>query len=344
MTFPVVPSSPTPSLANIMVKVRKFAASPSDLQVTNQQIIDAINTYYLWNLPSNLKLLSLQRSVTFFTEPNVNVYPLDIVSYFDVQPPLYVGGYQMQYVQDKQTFYQIWPKVKNKVTAATGDGTTGPYTTSLAGTPILRSYGNNEEREVIVSALDGSSNVMTLYDIPTSATSGTFAAIGTTTPIVGSSINYLTGAITLVFPSAVLSGANINVQFTPYQASRPQTAWFFQNQFTLFPVPDDSYEIVFNAIIRPTSFLATPPSTPSLTSEPIIQEWWELLAMGAARIILQERLDIGNLQVLNQFYQEQLDNVERRTLTQLMNQSVSTLFNSPNATNLNIYNPVQGGS
>lgn len=338
MTFPTTASSPTPNLTNIITKVRKFSASPSVLQVSDQEIIDAINTYYLWNLPSNLKLLSLQKSISVYTTPNVNVYAFDTVNYYDIQPPVYIGGYEMQYVQDKQSFYLIWPKVKNKITAASGDGTIGPFTFTISGTPILRSFGTNEEREVIVSALDTSNNSMALYDIPVDATTGTFAEVGTSTPIVGTSINYITGAISVTFPNAVLSGSNINIQYTPYVASRPQTVWFFQNQLTLFPVPDDVYEMVFTVIFRPTAFLAGSPNV-----EPIIQEWWELLAMGAARIILQERLDIGNLEVLDKFYVEQLDNVERRTLTQFGNQRVPTIFSSPPGQYLDIYNPVGGG-
>lgn len=343
MTFPVPVSSPLPNLTNMITKVRKYAASPSPLQLTDAQVIDAINTFYLWRLPSNLKLLSLQRSVVFYTEPNVNVYPFDTTAYFDIQPPVYIGGYEMQYVQDKQSFYLIWPKVKNKITFSIGDGTLGPYSALISGTPILRSYGSNyvngnQEREVIVSALDTSNNSMTLYDIPVDATTGTFALIGTDTPIAGTSINYITGAISVSFPNSVLAGSNINIQYTPYVASRPQTIWFFQNQFTLFPVPDDSYEIVYTAIIRPTAFLESSPN-----DQPIIQEWWELLAMGAARIILQERLDKGNLQVLESFYREMLAEVERRTLTQLGNQRVPTIFSSPPGQYLDIYNPVGGG-
>lgn len=344
MTFQVPSSSPTPSLTNMITKVRKYSASPDIYQVSQQEIIDAINTFYLWRLPSNLKLLSLQRSVVFYTQPNINVYPFDTVAYFDVQPPVYIGGYEMQYVQDKQSFYLVWPKVKNKITFATGDGTTGAYTATISGTPILRSYGStyadgNQEREIIVSAIDDSNESMTLYDIPLNATSGTFAPIGSETPIAGTSINYITGAISVTFPNNVLAGSNINIQYTPYVASRPQTIWFFQNQFTLFPVPDDSYEIVFNAIIRPTAFLEG-----DLSAEPLIQEWWELLAMGAARIILQERLDAGNLQVLDKFYYEMLAEVERRTLTQLGNQRVPTIFSSPPGQYLDIYNPVGGGT
>src|SRR5690606_3947580 len=136
------------------------------------------------------------------------------------------------------------------ITFSIGDGTLGPYSALISGTPILRSYGSNyvngnQEREVIVSALDTSNNSMTLYDIPVDATTGTFALIGTDTPIAGTSINYITGAISVSFPNSVLAGSNINIQYTPYVASRPQTIWFFQNQFTLFPVPDDSYEIVY---------------------------------------------------------------------------------------------------
>lgn len=342
MSFPV--SAPSPDLQAIMNRTRRYCASPGVQQLTDQEVADAINTYYLYDLPSNLKLLSLQFTKTIFTEPNIDVYAFDTTDYFDIQPPVYIAGYQAQYIQSKNEFYGVWPKLKQKNTVDTGDGATNSFTFTLPGIPILRSNSTAnssiaDEFEVYVTAQDVNGDSMVLVDVPTSATSGDlyYDVGGVLTQSVGSSINYLTGTITAIFPSAPGSGVDINVQSTPYVAARPQTVWFFQNTLTFRPVPDDVYEFTMNVIVKPTALI-------NAADQPIIPEWWTLLAMGAARVILQERLDMDQYSILDPFYREQLGLVENRTLTQLGNQRTSTLFTSPYNYQFGIYNALSGGS
>ena len=71
-----------PQLSNIMNRARRYCASPSTQQLTDQEVIDAINTFYLWDMPSQLKLLSLELTRTIFTEPNVDGYDFDTKKYF----------------------------------------------------------------------------------------------------------------------------------------------------------------------------------------------------------------------------------------------------------------------
>ena len=92
-----------------------------------------------------------------------------------------------------------------------------------------------------------------------------------------------------------------------------------------------------NCIIKPSALINN-------TDQPIIQEWWVLLAMGAARVILQERLDRGQLSILEPFYQEQLNLVENRTLTQLGNQRSSTLFTGNQNNQFGLNSALQGGA
>lgn len=326
-----------PNLINIILKVRKYVAAPTPQQLSDSDIIDAINTYYLWNLPANLKLLSLEKRVAFYTQSNVDVYAFDTDAYYDVQPAMYVAGYRTQYLQDPAEFFRVWPKLKYKQQFETGDTSVGPFNGTLTGVPFLRSFSGNSETEILISCLDVNNENMVLVDNPTSITTGDLIIPGDTSVSYGT-INYITGAVSnLIFPNGTLSGAPVEAQTTPYVAARPQTCLFFQNQFTLRPVPSDSFEVVYTAIVKPTEFLSTNP-----TAEPEIQEWWELLAVGAARIILQERLDENQLAVLERIYDEKLRNVERRTLTQLGNQRGPTIFSSPPNYPFDIYNPGSG--
>ena len=340
MTF----SQISPELSNIIIKARRYTASPSAQQITDQEVVDAINTFYMWDLPSHLKLLSLQYTRSIFTQPNVDVYDFDTTKYFDLQPPVYISGYEAAYLQDKNSFYNSWPKLKQKSSVATGDvsGTTS-FTFTLSAIPVLRSMSTNtsidEEYEVMITSQDSSGNSMTLVDIPNGPTTGDlwYDVAGTLTQSIGSSVNYITGVVTAVFPTAPANGVSIESQTTPYVASRPNTVWLFQNKLTLRPVPDDVYELTMNCIIKPSALLNN-------TDQPIIQEWWVLLAMGAARVILQERLDRDQISILEPFYQEQLNLVENRTLTQLGNQRSSTLFTGNQNNQFGLNSALQGGA
>lgn len=342
MSFPV--NAPSPNLQSILNRARRYCASPGVQQLTDQEVADAINTYYQYDLPSNLKLLSLQFTRSIFTEPNVDVYDFDTTEYFDIQPPVYIAGYQAQYIQSKNEFYGVWPKLKQRNFVATGDGASTTFTFTLTGIPVLRSDSTSnssitDEFEVYISSQDASGNSMVLVDVPTSPTSGDlyFDNAGVFTQSVGSSIDYLTGSVTVEFPNPPGTGVDIVAQTTPYTASRPQTVWLFQNKLTFRPVPDDVYEFTMNVIIKPTALI-------NAADIPIIPEWWTLLAMGGARIILQERLDVDQYAILDPFYREQLGLVENRTLTQLGNQRTSTLFTSPYNYQFGIYNALSGES
>ena len=334
----------TPQLSNIINRVRRYTKSPSTQNISDQEVVDAINTYYLWDLPSHLKLLSLQKSKSIFTEPNVDVYDFETNDYFDIQPPVYISGYNAAYFQDKSTFYGVWPKLKQKASVATGNGGTTSFPFTLSGTPVLRSRevtnpSITDEYEVIISSQQADGTVMTLVDIPNSPTTGDlyYDVAGVLTQSVGSSINYITGAVTAIFPNPPGSGVSVEAQTTPYVASRPSSVWFYQNTLTLRPVPDDVYELIMTVIIKPSALLTD-------TDQPEIQEWYTLLSMGAARVILQERLDRDQLMILDPYYREQLDLVENRTLTQLGNQRTSTLFSSPGNYQFGLYNALQGGA
>ena len=332
-----------PTLENIIVKTRRYAAIPSVQQYSDQEVVDAINTYYLWNLPSNLKLLSLTQTKSIFTLPDVDTYTFDTTQYFDIQPPVYISGYQAQYVQSKNEFYGEWPKLLQKSSVATGDNAQTSFSFTLSTAPVLRSSSTAmstiaDEFNVIITSQQSDGTSMTLVDVPTTPSTGVLYRdiSGTFTATTGT-INYITGAITADFPAAPGSGISVEAQVVPYVASRPQTVWFFQNQITLRPVPDDVYELTMNVMIKPTALIAS-------GDFPLVEEWWTLLSMGAARVILQERLDKDQLAILDPFYREQLGLVENRTLTQLGNQRTATLFTSPYAYPFGLYNALQGGA
>ena len=132
-----VPASTT--LIQIRDKVRKVTGSPSPYQLSDAQIDDYINTFYLYDMPEHLRLLKLKNTYEFFTKPNIESYDLPDESIVSVEPPIYVGGYQARYLQDRQTFFQRWPPLNQFQQVGTGTGaTSSPALTSITAVPFMR--------------------------------------------------------------------------------------------------------------------------------------------------------------------------------------------------------------
>ena len=64
-----------PNLADIRTKVRKITRSPSDAQITDNQIDDYINTFILYDLPQMNQMFDLRRTLTFYTRAFIGEYP-----------------------------------------------------------------------------------------------------------------------------------------------------------------------------------------------------------------------------------------------------------------------------
>lgn len=132
-----VPASTT--LIQIRDKVRKVTGSPSPYQLSDAQIDDYINTFYLYDMPEHLRLLKLKNTYEFFTKPNIESYDLPDESIVSVEPPIYVGGYQARYLQDRQTFFQRWPPLNQFQQVGTGTGaTSSPTLSSITAVPLMR--------------------------------------------------------------------------------------------------------------------------------------------------------------------------------------------------------------
>jgi hypothetical protein len=134
MTIPI-----STTLTQIREKVRKVTGSPSQFQISDAQIDDYINTFYLYDLPEHLRILKLKNVYEFFTKPNVESYDLPDESIITVEPPVYVGGYQARYLQDRQAFFQRWPPLNQYQQIGIGTGaTSAPILANITAVPIIR--------------------------------------------------------------------------------------------------------------------------------------------------------------------------------------------------------------
>lgn len=172
-------------------------------------------------------------------------------------------------------------------------------------------------------------------------------------------INYLTGAVTINYANAPPNGVTSSCHYHPYIPSRPNDVLFFQQQLFFRAIPNDTYLVKVLATVLPTTVISaatnatvipsllvdpttTPNSAPTSTTVqiqgftgtgtdlPQFNEWWQMLAYGAALKIFAEDVDSDQYQILDQFYQKQRLLAQRKALRQLANQRIPTVYGNSN--------------
>lgn len=149
-----------------------------------------------------------------------------------------------------------------------------------------------------------------------------YASLTPNTP-GNATINYQTGEIIgLTFAQAIPQGTPIQIQYNPNKLSIPLSIMFYQNQFTLAPVPDAGYTIELTCYRQPIQALLAA----DLTGNPELSEWWEILAVGAAKKIFEDRLDSDGVIYIDKMLKERYDIIETRTYAQIGQQRIYTIY------------------
>jgi len=325
--------------AAIRKKVRRLTRSPSVSQITDAQINKKINTVIKYNLPSEVKLFTLRKTFSFYTTPNVDTYDTNTQNTNDPMynfknavllssSPAYIAGYQVKINQSRAQFFRSWPVFQQKIQIDTGDGATTNFTGTLANKPITARHllfsseatngvGQQLQDVPIISTALGQSGVElfrgNLYDprgvVPTKPTS----AISTNT------INYFTGVFNITFSDAPATGKKVFAQTVPYVAGRPISLLFFDNTFTVRPIPDDSYEVKIEAQVPATEL-------DDDTESPDLEQWWQWIAYATSKLIFEERMDLESVQMILPEMKEQELFVLRRTLDQIAEERAPTIY------------------
>jgi hypothetical protein len=337
------------TLADIIRKVRRITGRPSATQISDSDIVDYINTFYIYDMPEHLRLESLRVNYQFATTANVDVYDFPIELYLTNSPPVFIAGYQSYMTQSRENFYRIYPKLNYLQQITTGNGTVGPYSGTLTQLPVMRGYKQNPPGayapnsplqppaeqplpasqinwNVIISGLDANGNSQTLVDdglgnLISPEDPGTTIGTGY---VYRGTINYTTGAVDINATGFVLpiaDGNPINAQYVPYVAARPQAILFYQDQIHLRPIPDQAYIVSIEAYQYPTSFISS-----QTGANPQLKEWWQLLAYGAADKIFADNGDFENLQKYRPLLQEQMNLVQRRTIVQQTSERTASIY------------------
>lgn len=317
--MPLVPDNSYSTLAQIRTKVRRLTRSPSTAQLTDQNIDDYVNTFVLYDFPEHLRLFSLRTTFTFYAQPYIDTYSTNSTTatdplynfknkYITVHPPIYIAGYNSLYSQSREQFFGIYPMTNSIASiGTTGDGVTTAFAGTLSNIPILR---NN----VLFDSVNTANAGLSLID------DGAGNLVVPNTTVNVGTINYVTGAYTFTFPSAPASGAAINSQTVPYVPSLPQALLFYNDTFTLRPVPDQPYRINMEVYQRPTELLSVATNIPELS------EWWQYIAYGASKKVFEDRMDLESVQLIMPEFMKQQTLIQRRTIVQYTNERTATIY------------------
>lgn len=333
-----LPDSALSTLAQIRIKVRKLTRSPSTSQLTNQNIDDYINTFVLYDFPEHLKLFTLSKTLSFYTQPYIDTYENNTVNeddplynyinkYINVHPPVYIAGNDVDFSQSRSQFYTAYPKTSFvKKTGDTGDAVTTAYSGTLSAKPVL-------QNSVSFTALGANSIGLVVKDTPRTdgltgynTMTGDLVVPGTTTSL--GTINYVSGVYSFDFASAPASGAYVYSNTVPYATGIPTMMLYSDNKFVMRPIPDKSYRVDIDTFVRPVEFLsyATTPPSADTTQAPELCQWWQYIAYGAAKKVFEDRMDMESISNIMPEYKAQELLVLRKTIIQNSNQRTATIY------------------
>lgn len=341
----VSPSNST--LAYIRSKVRRLTASASESALSTADLDTYINNFYSQDFPYGIKVDQMRSVYVFYSEPYVDRYPLDVNYNQGVRSPAYVDGIAASFFKDRQQFFSMWPRWPTLFQPITGDGVTTSFTFTIPG-PFLRNEvtlgGVDTAGNAIQVSDDGQGNLQINFPnpvvtvpAPITTSPGAFPPVpgmlnqnnfnpGLNAKVNIGTVDYVTGQFVINFASGGVvgvvpaSGQSMKLFVSQYTNGRPFSLLFWNNEFTIRPIPKFVHKIEVEVYLTPVQFLAT-------TDNPILNQWSKYIAMGAARDILNDRQDMDGVANLTAMFQEQEALVLERQGVEEIGQRNGTIFN-----------------
>ncbi len=201
-TYPT--AQPGNNLTAIQQKVRRLTRTPSEAQLTTDDLNNYINTFVLYDFPASIKTFQLRQPFSFVCNPLQDTYQTDIQSfgnatdaayqplynfqnlYLTIHKPILVAGYETYYTQDRTEFYHNYP-INQYIQSigVVGDGVTTSFTGtvqfggSTTSSPLNNANMSILKRNVIFDSVDVNGNGLALVDVPVlDATTGTETIYG----------------------------------------------------------------------------------------------------------------------------------------------------------------------
>lgn len=141
------------------------------------------------------------------------------------------------------------------------------------------------------------------------------------TPQYCGTVNYVTTQINLTLPVSPMPGTQLNIWAATYQVGRPYNLLFWNNELTIRPIPDNVYLCEVEVYQTPAQFMNT-------TDNPILNQWAQYIAYGAAMEILRDRQDMEGVENLREGFMRQEALVLERQSIEEIGQPNYTLFNN----------------
>ncbi len=327
-----------PTLADIRTKVRKITRSPSAAQISDIEINDYINTFILYDMPNMDQIFDFKRTLTFYTRAYIGDYPTNTTNvtdplydfknkYTTIFNPVFMGGFPGVLAQSRELFYTMYPQ-QNYIAALpfVGNGVTTVFTGTLPYKPVMEGY-------VTFSATyidPGTNDVVTMAlrdqyftDLNGNATTTGFLYTPNDIGTPRGTINYVTGVYVLGWPVAPGAGRSIMAEVVPYVAARPYSMLYFNDTFTLRPIPDFAYPVTMDVQVLPTSLFNND------IARPDIDQWWQYIAYGASKKIFEDRMDLDSVQMIMPELVNQETLSLRKTIIQQSTQRTATIYNQP---------------
>jgi hypothetical protein len=332
-------------------KVRRLTSSSSESALPTSLIDEYLNRFYQNDFPYAIKLDVTRSVYTFFTEPYRDRYPLDVNFNQAVRAPVYVEGIQGSLFKDRQQFYNLWTRFPTKFTPISGDGVTKIFSFTIPA-PFL-------SKEVVLGGVDVNGNPISVNDdgngnlqlqvpnpvvtvppytavnpalstvpIPGMHNSNTLnpglnytgTSTGAFTDAIGT-VDYVTGVFNIEFPVAPASGTQMTLWVSQYQTGRPYNILFWNNEFTIRPIPKLIHKVEVETYLTPVQFMLS-------TDQPILAQWAQYLAYGVAMEIQRDRNDFDGVnQLLEGFNRQEALVLERQSNEEIFTPNYQ-LFNS----------------
>jgi hypothetical protein len=284
------------NLSEIRTKARQVSGRLSVSELSNAQIDEYINKYFQFEFPAEVKL---NRNLTlheFNTTANVQEYDFP-ADYTNFVPAATLDRREISFYQSPDDYDLSNPENVSRFTTWTGDG----LTVSFAST-----YTSNIP--IIPGTVVVDDTVEVFSDDGVGVLTGNAGGSGT--------INYTTGAVSVTFNTAPISGQSIFSSFIQYQPGTPLAVLMFNNKFKFYPIPDRAYRFQ----IKAWSLLYVKPVTGSIktsftlaTDKPLQEEWGPAIAYGAARRIASDFGEMDRYAELTTLYKEQINYILTRT-------------------------------
>lgn len=306
----VAPANST--VAAIRKKIRRLTASSSASTLPDSEIDERLNVFLTQDFPYAIKLDQLRSVYTFLTAPNIDRYPLDVNGNQGVRAPVYFEGVRGYFYKSRDQLFNLFPRWPSKFTPAQGDGTTTLFNFTIPG-PFLSTQvviGSTDNTGVPIKVIDDGGRNTTQGNLlfiqtnnvgnqvpPTAPTSPIPPAVPIPSNTIGQ-VNYVSGAFTINFPVAPQAGADITVWVSQYNVGRPMHLLFWDNEFTVRPVPDNVYKVEVETYLTPMQFLIS-------TESPKLNQWFQYLAYGVSLEILRDRQDMEGVANLMEGFKRQ---------------------------------------